>query len=126
MAKGKIIRSRIIKAGGKTLNIKGASTKYGNKWCEIDGIKFQSQKEGGYYLYLKSEQKKGRVKSFKLQAPFRCEVNGRLVCKYIADFVVTYADGSKKVIDVKGFRTSLYILKKKLMFACNGITIHER
>ena len=107
------------------LNVKNSTTKYGNKWCIIDGIKFQSIKEGVYYQYLKSEKLQGRVKDFKRQVTFRLEVNGILVCRYIADFVVTYKDGSKKVIDVKGFKTDVYKLKKSLMFAVNGIKIIE-
>lgn len=107
------------------LNVKGNSTKYGNKWCIIDGIKFQSIKEGGYYQFLKSEKQQKKIKDFKRQVTFRLEVNGTLVCRYIADFVVTYNDGSKKVIDVKGFKTDVYKLKKSLMFAVHNIKIIE-
>lgn len=37
--------------------------------------------------------------------------------KYYADFVVTYVDGHKEVVDVKGVRTDVYKLKKKLLLA---------
>lgn len=107
------------------LNVKGSTTKYGNKWCIIDGIKFQSIKEGGYYQFLKSEKQQKKIKDFKRQVTFRIEINGILVCRYIADFVVTYNDGSKKVIDVKGFKTDVYKLKKSLMFAVHNIKIIE-
>lgn len=34
--------------------------------------------------------------------------------KYIADFDVTYKDGTRKVIDVKGIKTADFILKEKM------------
>jgi len=33
---------------------------------------------------------------------------------YVADFLVTYADGRKEIVDCKGVRTSVYRLKKRL------------
>lgn len=33
---------------------------------------------------------------------------------YIADFLVTYKDGRQAVIDVKGVKTEVYRIKKKL------------
>lgn len=46
-------------------------------------------------------------------------------CHYIADFRVEYADGRKEVIDVKGFKTADYIIKRKLMLKVHGIQIRE-
>lgn len=46
-------------------------------------------------------------------------------CDYIADFRVTYADGRTEVIDVKGFKTPDYIIKRKLMRHVHGIAIRE-
>lgn len=121
ISKLKGVNFRVI----NVLNVKNNTTKYGNKWCVIDGIKFQSIKEGGYYQFLKSELQHKKIKSFKRQVTFRIEINGVLVCRYIADFVVTYNDGSKKVIDVKGFKTDVYKLKKSLIFAVHNIKIIE-
>ena len=36
---------------------------------------------------------------------------------YTADFVVEYADGRVEVIDVKGMRTDVYKLKRKLLLS---------
>lgn len=52
-------------------------------------------------------------------------MNGKKICKYIADFRVTYADGRIEVVDVKGVRTGVYRLKKKLVEAQYGIIIIE-
>ena len=107
------------------LGVKNNTTKYGNKWCIIDNIKFQSIKEGGYYQFLKSELAQKKIKSFEMQVTFYLRVNNILICKYIADFVVTNNDGSKTVIDVKGFKTDVYRLKNKMMFAILNIKIKE-
>lgn len=105
--------------------------KYHNKKVIIDGIKFDSQKEGNYYLKLKMLEKAGKIRDLKLQVPFvvleTFKVDDRTYrkTKYIADF--TYFDDKDKlhVVDVKGFRTKEYELKKKLMVWKYGIEIEE-
>lgn len=105
--------------------------KYHNKKVIIDGIKFDSQKEGNYYLKLRMLEKAGKIRDLKLQVPFvvleTFKVDDRTYrkTKYIADF--TYFDDKDKlhVIDVKGFRTKEYELKKKLMAWKYGIEIEE-
>ena len=105
--------------------------KYHNKKVIIDGIKFDSQKEGNYYLKLKMLERAGKIKDLKLQVPFvlleTFKVDDRTYrkTKYIADF--TYFDNKNKfhVIDVKGYRTKEYGLKKKLMAWKYGIEIEE-
>ncbi|MNC74776.1 hypothetical protein D3C75_1261930 [compost metagenome] len=34
--------------------------------------------------------------------------------KYKADFLVTYADGHQEIEDVKGYKTAVYQLKKRM------------
>lgn len=105
--------------------------KYHNKKVIIDGIKFDSQKEGNYYLKLKMLEKAGKIRDLRLQVPFvvleTFKVDDRTYrkTKYIADF--TYYDDKDKlhVIDVKGFHTNEYQLKKKLMAWKYGIEIEE-
>lgn len=50
-----------------------------------------------------------------MQEGFRYK--GKMVrpIKYIADFLVKYSDGREEVVDVKGMRTDVYKLKKKLL-----------
>lgn len=108
--------------------------KYHNKKVIIDGIKFDSQKEGNYYLKLKMLEKAGKIRDLKLQVPFvvleTFKVDDRTYrkTKYIADF--TYFDDKDKlhVIDVKSEATrndKTYKLKKKLLAWKYGIEIEE-
>lgn len=60
------------------------------------------------------------------QVRFPLFVNDVLICNYVADFVYSEDINGKLVVeDVKGHRTEIYRLKKKLMLACHGITIKE-
>lgn len=108
--------------------------KYHNKKVIIDGIKFDSQKEGNYYLKLKMLEKAGKIKDLRLQVPFvlieTFKIDDRTYrkTKYIADF--TYYDDKDKlhVIDIKSEATrkdKTYQLKKKLLAWKYGIEIEE-
>lgn len=97
--------------------------KYRNKPVVIDGVRFMSQKEGARYLALKERKD---IENLELQPVFKCELNGVKICKYIADF--RYYDkkfGQTITEDVKGFKTNIYKLKKKLVKALFGIDIVE-
>lgn len=122
-------------------------SKYNAKKVWIDGIKFDSQREGEYYLLYKEMEAKGEISDLRLQVPFtllpkiteeyeeikRLKTKDKVVKKerviqnattYKADFVFT-KDGEEMVVDVKGRRTKEYELKKKMMFALLGIRITE-
>lgn len=91
--------------------------KYGN--IKKDG--FDSIREYNYYRELRLREKAGEVTAIQLQVVFQLSV-----CKYKADFV--YLDlrlNQWLVVDVKGVRTQVYILKKKMMLEELGITIIE-
>lgn len=67
---------------------------------------------------------RGEIEDLELQVVYKMEVNGMLVCKYLADF--RYRQNGEVVVeDVKGVSTPVYLLKKKLMKACHGIDISE-
>jgi hypothetical protein len=93
---------------------------------EVDGITFDSKKEARRYQDLKLLEKSGAISKLILQPSLRIEVNGVKVCDYRADFSY-YDNGTNKRIweDVKGVKTSIYRLKKKLVFALYGIEILE-
>lgn len=97
--------------------------KYHNRKTVIDGIKFDSKKEADYYCELRIRRMAHEIAGFDMQVPFILQEaykrQGKNVqaIKYIADFVVTYPDGRKEVVDVKGLRTEVYKLKKKLLLA---------
>lgn len=106
--------------------------KYKNKIVHLDGKRFDSQKEAQYYSELKMLKKKGIVKKIELQPKFVLQEgfnkNGERhrPISYIADFRVTYSDGSVEIIDVKGTKTNVYKLKKKLFeFKYPELTIKE-
>jgi len=107
-------------------------SKYHSKKVIIDGHKFDSKKEAQYYLYLKSELKKGAIynlelqKEFILQESFKLNNKTRRKITYKADFTYkTTKDDRIHVIDVKGFKTEIYRLKKKLFEKRYGIEVEE-
>lgn len=92
-------------------------SKYNNRKTIIDGITFDSNKEAKRYTVLRSLQQDGYIEDLKLQVPFELipKQDGERAVKYIADFV--YYDIEKQihiVEDVKGFKTDVYKLKRKL------------
>lgn len=96
-------------------------SKYGAKKVKVGDKRFDSIAEGSYYQYLCLLQKSGQITDIQLQVPFELQPKyvrkGKTVqaIKYFADFVVTYADGHTEVVDVKGMRTDVYKLKKKML-----------
>lgn len=108
-------------------NKSAAKSKYNNVKIEVDGEKFDSKKEAARYGQLLLLQKSGQITNLQKQVPFRLEVNGQLVCKYIADF--TYAvNGVGVVEDCKSKHTRtlpVYRIKKKLLKALYNIDIKE-
>ena len=91
--------------------------KYHNQKTTIDGIVFASKKEAKRYTVLRSLQEGGYIRGLELQVPFELipKQSGERAVKYIADF--TYYDIEKQVAiveDVKGYKTDVYKLKRKL------------
>lgn len=103
--------------------------KYRNVKTVVDGITFASAKEARRYGELKLLEKSGRISGLELQPSFRLHVNNCLICTYKADFRYVidapYASGQVVVEDVKGMKTPVYRLKKKLMLAVHGISVVE-
>lgn len=99
--------------------------KYGNRRVEIDGMKFDSQKEADFYFSrLLSAWRLGELKLLARQVPF--DLPGGI--KYVADFVIVGMNGDVEVIDTKSEATKknrVYINKKKQMKAVWGIEIRE-
>ena len=100
--------------------------KYNNKKTEVDGILFDSKKEAMRYKHLKAFETSGLIQDLQLQVPYILidkSKHGRDV-KYIADFVYT-EDGQTVVEDVKGVKTDVYRLKKRMLAERYGIEIKE-
>jgi len=99
--------------------------KYRNIKTVIDGITFDSKKEAAYYGTLVLLKKSGEVIDFELQPKYYLAINGVKCGFYKADFKVTWKSGVVRVVDVKGMKTPIYNLKKKLVKAIHGIDIIE-
>ena len=96
-------------------------SKYRAKKTVVDGITFDSQREGDYYCELKMLRMAGEVIDFErqvtveLQPKFKHSGKTERAIKYIADFVVKYKDGRTVVVDVKGDKTDVYRIKRKML-----------
>ena len=122
---------RISNKTAQELGLIGKS-KYNNRKVTYQGLTFDSKKEFEYYLLLKDKEKRGLVFNIKRQVPLEIQpaftdksgVKHRAIT-YKADFVYTdRLTGTTRYIDVKGFRTEVYKLKKKLL-AYKNIIIEE-
>lgn len=101
-------------------------SKYNNKKVVIDGIKFDSIRESRRYLDLKNLERGYEIYELELQPRYDFELNGVKMGFYKADF--RYYDHAKNctiIEDVKGMKTPIYNLKKKMMKAFHGIDIFE-
>lgn len=108
-------------------------SKYRSQKIIIDGISFDSKREGNRYVELKLLEKAGKIKDLELQHQYELQPsfkkNGKTIraITYVADF--TYFDLEKMRIvveDVKGFKTDVYMLKRKLFeFKFPELTIVE-
>ena len=117
-------------------NFTAGASKYQNKKIVIDGITFDSKKEAKVYGELKLLKQAGEIKDFTRQQSFELIpsqyeiINGKKKCvekpvQYKADFVVEHLDGEKSVVDAKGMRTPIYVIKRKLMRYLHKINIKE-
>lgn len=90
----------------------------------VDGITFDSKKEAARYEELKLLEKAGEIMYLTLQPRFDLIVNGVKCGFYKADFQYL-AIGKTVVEDVKGVKTPVYNLKKKMIKAIYGFDIFE-
>lgn len=115
-------------------------SKYGSRKVTIDGITFDSVREGNRYRELKLLERAGKITNLQRQVKYLLipsqyvAVTGKRgnqtnhcverACVYIADFVYM-EDGNLVVEDCKGFKTEAYKIKRKLMLLNYGIRIRE-
>lgn len=95
--------------------------KFKAKPTELDGIKFASKKEAKRYRDLKTLQELGEILFFLRQVPFHLQAG----VKYVCDFLVFWTNGEVTIEDVKGIKTDMYIVKKKMVEATYPVTITE-
>ena len=99
--------------------------KYKSIKVEIDGIKFDSKKEAARYGQLKLLKRAGEITKIELQPRYDIIINGKFCGFYKADFRITWKTGAVTIEDVKGMKTPVYSLKKKIIEAMYGIKIVE-
>jgi predicted nuclease of restriction endonuclease-like RecB superfamily len=94
--------------------------KYGARKKEVDGHMFDSTAEALAYQVLKRWEQAGEISSLELQPRFVIveasrDAQGRKVRarEYRADFRFI-RDGRSVVVDVKGFPTPIFLLKKRM------------
>ena len=98
-------------------------TKYRAKPTWIDGIRFASQKEGARYVELKLLERAGKIEKLELQPKYTLIAKfvthkGEKIRElaYVADFrYIDTATGATVVEDVKGMKTDVYLIKRKLL-----------
>lgn len=103
------------------MTFRSKRSKYNAHKTICDGERFDSKAEADYFGLLNLLLRTKQIVGFERQVPFELQPkykrHGKTVreIKYLADFVVHYADGHTEVVDVKGFRTDVYKLKKKML-----------
>ncbi len=89
-------------------------------------LKFDSRKEADRYRDLLLLEQAGAISHIELQPKYNLIVNGYKLGFYKADFRHEDVATSTVIVeDVKGVRTAVYQLKKKLVKALYGIEIIE-
>lgn len=99
-------------------------SKYGNTITHINGFRFDSKKESLRYLVLADMARHGEITELALQPRFPVEIAGKKICTYVSDFQYL-KDGELIVEDVKGMKTQVYRLKKKMVEALYPFEITE-
>jgi len=100
--------------------------KYGAEKTGVDGIMFDSKKEARRYAELKLLECAGEIGGLRIQPEYDLIVREVKIGKYRGDFSYIHTKTKEVVVeDVKGVRTPVYRLKKKLMNALFGIKIVE-
>lgn len=103
-------------------------SKHRNKWCEWNGMRFQSMKECERYQALVLLERAGEISNLRRQITYPLIVEGELICNYIADAVYVDKHGREVVEDTKSEHTRrlpLYRAKFKLFRALKKQAILE-
>ena len=94
----------------------------GKKKRTYNGVVFDSETEMKFLIeWIEPKIETGEIVSYKIQIPYilqegfiNFEGKKILPIKYIADYVITFADGREIVVDVKGLPDASAKLKKKM------------
>ena len=99
-------------------------TKYHAKKTTVDGFVFDSKAEAARYSQLVLLERSGQIENLCIHPAYPLIVNDSRIGKYIADF--SYIENGVQIVeDVKGVKTPVYRLKKRLVKALYGFDILE-
>lgn len=73
-----------------------------------------SRLEAGHCTILEDMLKKKEIINIERQVNLSLVVNGVLICKHIPDYIITYPDLHREIIESKGFETTEWVFKKRL------------
>ena len=108
------------------MKLKGKS-KYNAQKVEYGDFTFDSKKEYDRYRELLLLQRAGKIEELQVKPTrYYMNLNSVRICSYTPDFEYNDTETGEHVVeDVKGMRTDVYKLKKKMMKAFHGIEIKE-
>lgn len=96
-------------------------TEKGKKDRTYKGIQFDSRTEMLFLIeFVEPKMKSGEILSYELQVPYVLQDgftrNGKkiLPIKYVADYVIHWADNTTQVFDTKGMPDSVSLIKRKM------------
>jgi hypothetical protein len=100
--------------------------KYRAKPVTTEEGRFASQREYQHWCVSKLRQKAGEITHLERQVRFKLAIGPHHICDYVADEIFfDKAKQARVVVDVKGVKTPVYRLKKKLMKAILNIDVVE-
>lgn len=110
-----------------TAFVEGRQAVPANKYGAQREGKYASKREAAYAATLQTLERGGAIRELREQHPIvLVPANGKLrAIKYIADFTYIGKDGQFHVVDVKGFKTQVYRLKKRMAALLLNIEIEE-
>lgn len=91
--------------------------KYGAKMTMYRKVRYHSKKEAEYAMELDSLLHQMKIASWSGQEKLIIDVNGLHICDAIVDFRVVHSDGTIEYVEVKGYATDVWKLKRKLIAA---------
>jgi len=102
--------------------------KRGNKYHAVssiyNGSVYQSKKEAAYAQELDLRLRAKDIKKWERQVKISIDINGFHICNYYVDFLITHNDKSKEMVEIKGFETDVFRIKRKLVEAV-FLTAHK-
>lgn len=92
--------------------------KFGNQFTSYNGVKYDSKKEALYAMELNLRLKARDIQKWERQYLIEIKAtpsDKKLICRHYVDFCITHNDGSFELVEVKGYETETWKLKRKML-----------